>query len=303
MVFLLLSIACSSTIMLLFKAFKVHRIDNFQAIVFNYITCFCVGLLTVDSSILSTNFWETTWFQFAVFLGCIFIASFQLIALTTQRNGVTAATIANKTTMVLPVMVAFFLYNDEATIAKIIGIILAIIAVFLTSVKDTQEFGMEGEEGSQQMSASNTINWSVFLLPLAVFLSGGFIEVVINYVQVHYLEEKSANAFSMFIFTTAAAIGSVIIVFQTLTERKRLKLRNVLAGFLLGVPNYGSIYFLIMALHSSGLQSSVVFPLNNISIVVLTSFLAFGMYRERLSKMNILGVICAIVAILLMLGA
>ncbi len=301
MLFLLLSIACSSAIMLLFKAFETYRIDNFQAIVFNYITCFCVGLLTVDSSILSTNFWETTWFQFAAFLGCIFIASFQLIALTTQRNGLTVTTIAHKTTMVLPVMVAFFLYDDEVTFAKITGIVLAIAAVFLTSIKDTQELGMEGEEHPLHMSAREGSR-SVFLLPVTVFLFGGFIEVVINYVQVHYLEEKSANAFAMFIFTTAAVIGSVTIAFQALTGGRRLKVRNVLAGFLLGVPNYGSIYFLIMALDSSGLQSSVVFPLNNISIVVVTSFLAFGIYDERLSKMNLLGVVCAIVAILLMLG-
>lgn len=321
MVFLLLSITCSAVIMLIFKAYEIYKIDNFQAIVVNYLTCFSIGLLTVESDILAGQFWQQSWFPFAVVLGFVFIVSFQLIALTTQKSGVTVATIATKTTMVIPVTVAFFMYGDVVTFPKITGILLAVAAIFLTAIKDKQELGMDTQEerpanelsnptmGSQTAIEANkqkslidgfaNHSWAFILLPLSVFLSGGFIEVVINYVQVNYLEEKSANAFSMFIFTTAGVLGIFTLLFQYFTQQKKFAFKSLLAGVCLGIPNYGSIYFLIMALHSSGLESSEVFPLNNIGIVLLASFSAFWLFGERLSKMNILGVVCAVLAIVL----
>ena len=321
MVFLLLSMLCSTTIMLTFKAFTTYKIDNFQAIVINYLTCFTIGCLTVESDILAGQFWQQGWFPFAVVLGFVFIASFQLIALTTQKSGVTVATIATKTTMVIPVTVAFFMYGDIVTFSKIAGILLAIAAIFLTAIKDKEEFVMEMEQltgsdnlqnptndnqsslkaGDQKGFLDDLTNHSLafLLLPLMVFLVGGFNETVINYVQVHYLEEKSANAFTMFIFTTAGVLGIFTLVFQYFLHQKKFAPRNFLAGICLGIPNYGSIYFLIMTLHSSGLESSEVFPLNNIGIVLLASFSAFWLYNERLSKMNILGVVCAVLAIVL----
>ncbi len=310
MLFLLLSIACSSIILLLFKAFTFYKIDNFQAIVFNYLTCFCIGLLTVESHILSGNFWQTSWFPFALMLGCVFIASFELIALTTQKNGVTVATIAGKTTMVIPIIAAFFLYNDAITISKIAGILLAIAAIFLTAVKDKQEFAMVSsaipslQKNSQievnQTEVNKLPSYAYLLLPLGVFLSGGFIETVLNYVQVHHLQDNPAytNAFSMFIFTTAAFIGLVIIGFQFLTHRKKFAFRHLLAGIGIGIPNYGSIYFFIMALDRTGWESSIVFPINNIGVVLLTTVAAFVLFSEKLSKMNILGVLCAVAAII-----
>jgi len=305
MIFLFLSIACSTIIMLTFKAFETYRVDNFQAIVFNYLTCSCIGLMTIENDVLSGNVLQQPWFPFAILLGCIFIATFNLIALTTQRNGVTVATIASKTTMVIPVTLAFFLYGDAVTFSKIAGIGLAIAAIFLTALKDKQELAdihslQTDSEESVEVKEGTRSAYAYLLLPLSVFFAGGFIEVVINYVQVYYLEtDSSANTFTMFLFTTAGLIGLAILIFQALTKGKTLTLRNLLGGIALGIPNYGSIYCLIMALNSTGMESSQVFPLNNIGIVVLTSFLAFLIFRERLTKMNILGVLCAITAIFL----
>ncbi|MGB1243310.1 MAG: hypothetical protein ACPG49_12355, partial [Chitinophagales bacterium] len=76
MIFLFLSIVCSTIIMLTFKAFETHRVDNFQAIVFNYLTCTCIGLMTIKSDILDSNFLEQAWFPFAILLGCVFIGTF-----------------------------------------------------------------------------------------------------------------------------------------------------------------------------------------------------------------------------------
>lgn len=300
MLFLLLSIGCSSVVMLLFKTFTTYKIDNFQAIVFNYFTCFAIGLMTVESDILGSNFWQTPWFPFAVMLGGIFIASFGLIALTTQQNGVTVATIAGKTTMVIPVIAAFFMYGDVITLSKIAGIGLAIAAIFLTAVKDKQELAMESNlTPSIETRTKETPSYNYLLLPLSVFLFGGFIETVINYVQVYYLQANSANAFSMFIFTTAAVIGLVIVGFQFLTKRKQFAFRHLLAGVCIGIPNYGSIYFFIRALDSTGWESSVVFPVNNIGVVLVTTLAAYMLFREKLSKVNLLGVGSAVAAILL----
>ena len=76
--------------------------------------------------------------------------------------------------------------------------------------------------------------------------------------------------------------------------------KNILAGIALGIPNYGSIYFLIKALDMHNLESSVIFPVNNVGIVALSVVCARILFNENLSLKNIVGVILAIISIALM---
>ena len=72
--------------------------------------------------------------------------------------------------------------------------------------------------------------------------------------------------------------------------------KNVWGGMILGVPNYGSMLFLLWALNG-GLEGSFVFPVVNVSIIVATTIGAVALFQERLSKTNWIGIFLAVVAI------
>ncbi len=76
----------------------------------------------------------------------------------------------------------------------------------------------------------------------------------------------------------------------------------LLYGSLLGFANFGSLYFLISALNRSGLDSSIVFPLNHIGVVVVSVISAIIIFKEKVSVINLVGVLIAIFAVILLVG-
>ena len=143
MIALFFSITCSTLIFVLLRLFGNYRIDSFQAIVANYFTCVAMGLLVAGNEILPEaevmNETGMFWLPIALLLGSVFIVGFRLIALTIAQNGVAVASVAGKTSLVLPVTAAFFLYGDTLTLLKIMGALMAVTAGLLKNL-DTENW-------------------------------------------------------------------------------------------------------------------------------------------------------------------
>ena len=60
-----------------------------------------------------------------------------------------------------------------------------------------------------------------------------------------------------------------------------------------------SIYFLLKALDHETMESSTIFTVNNVAVVMLSGLVGFLLFKEKLSPKNWLGVIMAILSILL----
>jgi drug/metabolite transporter (DMT)-like permease len=76
-------------------------------------------------------------------------------------------------------------------------------------------------------------------------------------------------------------------------------LKNLLAGIIIGIPNYFSIWCLVRFLKVSPWQSSASIPVNNMGIVLFSSVVAWLLFREKLSQINWLGIVLSLVAIYL----
>src|SRR6476620_5335174 len=96
MIFLLLSIVCSTYLVLSFKYFERFGIKNLHAIVFNYLTCVTTGIIMShqipDVAVIANK----PWFPFAIFLGFSFFCIFNLMGYVANNIGVTVASVASK---------------------------------------------------------------------------------------------------------------------------------------------------------------------------------------------------------------
>lgn len=283
MIALFFSVTCSTLIFVLLKIYGNHRIDSFQAIVANYFACVGMGILTAGNNLMPETGLQGKaglyWLPLALLLGSVFIVGFRLVALTILQNGVAVASVAGKTSLVLPVVAAFFLYGDTFSLLKIFGVVLAVIAVLLTSVKQTLP--------------AQKLGHRELLLPASVFLLSGLGEIILNFAQVHYLNEDLFHLFTTITFGMAGIWGTLYLFYK----RTRPKLLTIFAGVVLGIPNYFSIYFLLQALRTTGWQSSVLFPVNNMATVGLSALIAWSLFREKLSFINLTGILLAILAI------
>lgn len=285
MIFLILSILCYTLISVNFKLYDHFKIDNLQAITTNYIVCATIGFFLIPSTSVITEFTNHEAFPITLLIGLVFLGTFFLIARTTQIFGITVATIAGKLAVVIPFIFGIVLYNESIDIYKIGGIILACISVIVTSYKP---------------DILKNLGLKYLFLPLIIFIIGGVLDTTMKYMQNNFLQESDFNPFLFCIFSTSALLGVFYISYRVISGKETWKLKNIIAGITLGIPNYGSLYFLIMALDYPGWESSTVFPINNSGIVAISALVSIIFFKEKMRWWNILGLFLAGLAILLL---
>lgn len=283
MIYLLLSILASTAIFVVFKLFNRYKINTFQAIVANYVTACICGLISYESPINTDEIFNSKWFLGATLLGFLFIAVFNLMALTAQRNGLSVASVASKMSVVIPVVFGLYVYNESVSFQKVFGIILALIAVYLTAIK---------------AKTSISLKQGLFL-PFILFLGSGVIDASIKYLETTYVPKNGIPIFSATIFGCAAMIGLLILTYKAIKQSIKFEIKNAIGGIVLGVINYYSIVFLLKALQFKGLESSTLFTVNNVAIVMVSTLVGLFLFRESISKKNWIGISLAIVSILL----
>jgi uncharacterized membrane protein len=74
----------------------------------------------------------------------------------------------------------------------------------------------------------------------------------------------------------------------------------MLYGILLGIVNYFGVLFFIKALGTNIFDSSIIFGINNIGIVILSVLLGLLLFKEKLSSINLIGVFISIIAIFML---
>lgn len=275
-IYLLLSVLLSVITVTFFKLFQRFNVSTFQAIVVNYVVCIVVGNSISEQPIIFTSFWKQPWFVYAAFLGFLFISVFYSIGLTAQRISASASMIAAKLSVVIPVTIALFIYNEPITLLKIIGIILSLVAVYLT------------RKTTVDSSPKNNAQW---WLPVYVFIGSGMIDATLKWMQQRFIPPAKESDMLSTIFLVAFLIAIVM----AFVKKERFTLKSLYWGIGLGIPNYFCMFFLVKSL--SFFQASIIFPINNIAIVVCTALVSIIAFHEKMSKQNWAGLLLAVVSI------
>lgn len=278
-----LSILFSSLIFVIFKLFDTHKIQTIYAIIINYITACLVGILFYNKPIQFYEIPKNDWFYGTLLLGVLFIVVFNLMAKTSQRLGVSVASVATKMSFVIPVILGLLLYNEKLGFFKTSGIALALAAVYFASVKDTPR----------------AVQKRSLLLPVMVFLGSGIIDASIKYMEENHVSTNEFPIFSATVFGAAACTGVLFILLRSFKVPIKLNFKNVLGGIALGIPNFFSIFFLLRALQNETLNSASIFTLNNVAIVMFSTLLGIVLFKEKISPKNWGGIVLAVISIIL----
>lgn len=281
--YLALSILFSSLIFVIFKLFAKYQVQTIYAIIVNYITACTVGILYYNEPIDPIVISQKSWFWGATALGLLFIIIFNLMAATSQRLGVSVASVATKMSLTILVLFGVLLYKEVLGVLQVIGIIMALFAVYFTSLKQ------------KKLKAKK---WT-FTLPIFVFLGSGIIDTSIKYFQEKHMYEEEYALFSATVFASAAIIGAIFIGFKSFKQPIKINSKNIIGGICLGIPNYFSIYFLLKALQHPTWNSASVFTINNVAIVMFSTLLGILLFKEVLTVKNRLGIGLAVISIVL----
>jgi drug/metabolite transporter (DMT)-like permease len=288
MIYLFGSILFSSYLTLSFKVLQRLNINTLQAIVFNYIACVFTGAVVNGAFPINKENISAPWFVWALIMGAMFISIFNVIGFTTQKLGVAVASVANKLSMVIPFVFSLYLYHESSTVLKITGIVIALLAVVLTCYQ-------------KNIDNSNSKQQLLLLLPVLLFISSGLLDTLIVYVKNNFFSNPADNFndFLITAFSVAGTIGLIILTMQVATGKQRFSGKAILAGIIIGIPNYFSIWCLGKVITAFKGDSSRIIPVNNMGIVLFSAVAAWLLFKERLSFINWVGIILAIAAIAL----
>ncbi len=284
MLSLLLSILSSTVILIVFKIVEKQKIEIFPTIIVNYIAASILGF-SINGTAATTQMGGIgLWIGFSVIIGIMLIVNFYFIGNSTQKAGIAITTVSAKMSFVLPVLFSLlFDVNDLFNPTKGLLIFFAMLSVFLVIYPDK----------------FNTSRSGSILYPVLIFFGLGLLDSLIKYCQYNFINSpESSSLFSAVNFSVAGIIGLIVLLFSR-KHIKSLKLGKVwLIGTILGIANFGSMYFLINALNALKYNNSLVFGINNIGVVVASVIIAYLVYKERFSRINQMGLLLALLVLL-----
>ena len=287
MIEIIITIVTFSSMVLLFKYFDMISIDNFQAITANYFTAGLLSLLNNPSNI---NFFEfenipnTLFFILSIIVGILFVFTFNLYAIGSQKIGITPSTIANKMSMIIPIIIGVILLNENFSFNKFIGVSLAFGAIILSSM------------GNGKLN----INKSHILIIVLLFIGQGIADGILNWCQKFLINSQNMNLFFCFTFLSAGFAGLITLIFKN--KKSKIRMKNVIWGIILGIPNYITLLFFIKSLKSEMFASSEIFPIINIGVIILCSFSSIIIFKEKVTIYNWIGVSLGILSIFVILN-
>lgn len=284
---LVFTILINGLIGVLFKLFKTYEVDNLQAIIVNYFVCVMTGTLVYKQAVVTLDVIYQPWFPYAVVLSFLFITIFNVVALAVQRLGILITTLFQKMSLVWPTIFGILIYSESTGIYKLTGLLFAFISIFLINYQPGLKLN------KTQLISIGTI------LALLTFLGSGLIEVLLYYVKIEGLSEGQDIQFTSTLFFLAGILGSLYFGATWIKSKPTIKLNSIIGGILLGVPNFFSIYWILVLL-DRGMEASTLFPMLNVGILIMNAAVGVFAFNESLGVVRSIGLGLALGAIVLL---
>lgn len=283
MIYLALSILCSSTIYVLFKFFGRYKVQLLPAIVINYFFAASSGFIQLDSINQLTTIPNEWWLAILV-ISLLFISLFYLMAKTAQDLGVSVSSNASKMSMLIPILLLAIIYPDEhLSIIQGIGIVLALFGIYFTSLKEGSKF-----------------NWKSIFWPFVLFIGSGLLDFILAYANENLLHSAADDSlFTSLSFGFAFIWGVLILAFYSIKNGLNISKASIIGGLVLGIINYGSIFFLLRTYAGNIAQKTSILPVNNMSIIIVSTLFSILLFQEKLSRKNVIGLSLSILSIVI----
>lgn len=284
MVILIILILCNVLLAVIFKYFDKYKVDNLHAIIVNYATAVLVAGIVLQQSPIPADLFSKPWFPYSLALSLLFITGFNIMAHSFQKAGVAITAIVAKMSLVISAGFAIFYYSELLNLPKGIGIFAAIIAIILVNLPSKSD-GLE-------------INNKYLWLPIVTMIMSGIIEILLLVVEVEGKLGEDGILFTSSSFAMAGVFGLLFAGFRMITTGTRFTKQDIIGGLILGVPNFFTIYLLVLLL-TRGWDGSVLFPINSVGMLALTVVVSVIMFGERIDMKKGLGLVFSIIAIIL----
>lgn len=276
MLFLILSILCSVTVGVIFKITRRYNANPSQIVAFNYVFALLLCYLTFSPDLTEVNAASPWNIYFSV--GILLPVVFLFLVASIQHTGIVKTDAAQRLSLFIPILAAWFIFKEEFNTYKVIGLIIGFSALLLILKKQS-----ENKENK-------------WIYPAVVLLGFGIIDILFKQIALFTTLPYTTSLFV--VFTISLVFAILFTVYEIAVKKVKFEPKNILFGALVGIFNFGNILFYLKAHKAFAENPSTVFAGMNMGVIILGSLVGLFFFKEKLSKINILGLFLALIAII-----
>lgn len=278
MLYLILGIICSVSVGVIFKISRRYANDNVQIVWFNYLFALLFSIIAFTPNLTAID--ASAPFLVYGSLGILLPVVFLFLIASIAHIGIVKTDAAQRLSLFIPILAAWLIFNETFTSFRTIALLVGFGALFFILTKS-------------DASTNKGLKY-----PFLVFIGFGIIDILFKKIAVYTVVPYMTSLFV--VFALAFLVMTIAVIYDWNKKKQSFNARNVLFGFLVGLFNFGNILFYLKAHKAFAESPSTVFAGMNMGVILLGSLVGVFAFNEKLSKLNYLGLILALVSIVLL---
>ena len=267
---------CSVLVSILLKFAKNKSFDALQMIAWNYAIASILSYLWFKPDLAHISVSATPWWLIIV-LGMVLPSIFLCLAKSLQTAGILKTEIAQRLSVVLSLLAAYFLFQEQFSQLKMAGVTLGITAVLCLIF-------------SQAGSSNTALNRKGMLFLLSVWVGYAIVDILLKYTT-------SLGLQFPVILTLMFICAFILSIVYLLIQKTQWKIKNIIAGLLLGLLNFANIALYVKAHILLKDSPAIVFAGMNILVVLFGVLAGLFIFKEKLKKMTTLGLVLGLAGV------
>lgn len=279
MSYLVFAVICSVLVSVLLKLARRHALDVQQMVTWNYLVAATMTALLLRPPLAALHSEHAPWAALLA-LAVVLPGLFLVLARAVGEAGIVRSDVAQRLSLLLSLAAAFVWFNQQATPWTLLGLAVGLLAMVAISLRSAAARPHDG----------NGWRWL-----LAVWVGFAVVDILLKQVALSGTPSMAALLVS---FSLAFVLMAALQLLRHL-RGQRLAWRNVAGGIVLGLLNGGNILFYVHAHQAFPDNPAIVFASMNIGVVLLGALVGIGVFGERTSVLNRVGLALAVLAIAL----
>lgn len=277
MLFLLLSICCSVAVGILFKISRRYNVTIPQVVTWNYVFAIllCYLFFSPDTSEVNVSSPWTIYIPLMLLMPSIFL----FLALSIKHMGIVKTDTAQRLSLFIPILAAWFIFKEDFNTLKIIGICVGFPAILMILSR-------------QDTNKSN--NW---IYPAIVLTGFGIVDILFKQIALYTTLPYTTSLF--IVFCGSLVVSAIAATIQIVSGKQKFGVVNLTFGALIGIFNFGNILFYLKAHKAFAENPSTVFAAMNMGVIILGSLAGIIIFKEKVTKLNYFGLFLALTAIVI----
>jgi len=275
MFYLILAILSSAMVSITMRASEKYITNKMAMFMSNYAICIALSAVFMDWKNVSAGLGVTS-LVLGVISGILYLVSFIFLKYNMQHNGIVLSSTFMKLGVLIPTVMAVVVFHEVPSWTQVLGIGISILAIIMIHFE------------KEALQESNKKIWLLLLLVLS-----GFTDSMANiYEQVGKPEGKDGylliTFFVAFLLATVFAFG----------EKNKITRKDLLFGMLIGIPNYFSARFLLLALGS--VDAVLAYPMYSVATIIVITLVGLLAFHEQISRKKAFALAMIVVAVWLL---